>query len=66
MVVEWKQAVQVATTHEATAIATLSIKLAQYKGNRKIVESEEVEKSYKFKEYPFIKRLYLEIVSKSK
>lgn len=41
--------------------ATTSNKLVQYKLNRKTVESSKMEQSYKFKEYPLVEKVALEI-----
>lgn len=64
MDVEWKVALQGSTPQEATTIAAVRKKPAHEKGKRKIVESVEVEKSYKFKENPLVERVALEIDAK--
>lgn len=59
MAMEWKEALQEATPQEVATIVVVSNKLAQDKGKRKIVESAEVEQSYKFIKYPLVEKVAL-------
>lgn len=64
MVLEWLATLKVAAPQGATTIATKRNKPTPDKGNRKIYESTEVEKSSKFKEDPLVERVALEIEEK--
>jgi len=59
--VEWKEALHVAELWEAIATKIVRKKLVQDKGKRKIVESTEVEQTYKFKEDPLVEKVALDI-----
>jgi len=62
----WKFALQEATPQEAITIASISRKLVQDNGKRKIAENLEAEKSYKFKADPLIEKETLVVEAKRK
>lgn len=63
---KWKASLQAITSHEATTIETISNKLMQDKGKRKIFENPKADQSYKFKEVPLIEKEALESEAKRK